>query len=531
MPRWIRIAAWSGLLGSLVCLAIGCGPNVESHTQNKTRSTAIANPVSTSLGKSTAGISKDHPDESGFLLLDHGAAALSWRLGLADAAEQTIDAQYFLWKNDTVGKVFMQRLLAAAKRGIRVRVLVDDSMTDSDPEYLAKFASHPNVELRLYKPFGPKRKSTVYRWLDYAADLKILNKRMHNKLFVVDGSVAVVGGRNIGNEYFDYPGPFVFRCRDLLAIGPVVEQTNSAFDLYWNSDWTVPIEQVVSPIPSRKAAEVFWKQLRNLAEDNQSYPAGFFDNPLDLDSELKSLKSELLWGKAKLLVDAVPTIDGRPQSHAALRQTSVVLGKMVEQTQSDLEVETAYLILLEEGFEALKRARDRGVNVVMATNSMASNNHVSAFVGYWKQRDRLLASGAKLFEMRPDAASERALFTPAQLNKYKTVFGLHCKTVVFDRRYVFVGSFNLDPRSVNLNCEMGFLIDSPELARAVGASIEQDISPGNSWQVMLGGNGEVMWVTKKDGKVTVETGAEPMASEKRRAAAKLLLVVPDDSQL
>ena len=291
----------------------------------------------------------------------------------------------------------------------------------------------------------------------------------------------------------------------------------------------MPIEQVVSPIPSRKAAEVFWNQLGYLAEDNQNYPAGFFDNPFDWDVE--ALKSRLLWGKARLLVDAVPTIDGRPQSHDALRQTSVVLGQMVEQTQTDLEVETAYLILLKEGFEALKRARDRGVNVVMATNSMASNNHVSAFVGYWKQRDRLLASGAKLFEMRPDAASERALFTPAQLSKYKTIFGLHCKTVVFDRRHVFVGSFNLDPRSVNLNCEMGFLIDSPELARAVGASIGQDISPGNSWQVMLGENGNVMWVTKKDGQVTVETRAEPMASDKRRAAAKLLLVVPDDSQL
>ena len=150
---------------------------------------------------------------------------------------------YTAWCDDA-GKIMMQRLLDAAERDVRVRVLIDDSMTESDPEYLALLGAHQNVEVRLYKPFGPKHKSLVLRWIDYVADLRVLNRRMHNKLFVVDGSVAIVGGRNIGNEYFEYPGPFVFRSRDLLALGPVVDSAAGAFDRYWNSDWTVPIENL-----------------------------------------------------------------------------------------------------------------------------------------------------------------------------------------------------------------------------------------------------------------------------------------------
>ena len=154
------------------------------------------------------------------LLMDRGRDALAWRTILADAAEQSIDAQYFLWKDDAAGKVMMQRLLAAADRGVRVRVLIDDSMTESDPHYLALFGAHPKVELRLYKPFGPRHKSLVMRWIDYVADLSVLNRRLDIKLVVVDGRVTIAGGRNLGSEYFDYPGPFVFHCRDLLSIGP-----------------------------------------------------------------------------------------------------------------------------------------------------------------------------------------------------------------------------------------------------------------------------------------------------------------------
>jgi putative cardiolipin synthase len=463
--------------------------------------------------------------------MDRGRDALAWRAILADSAQKSIDAQYFLWKDDEAGKVMMHRLLSAADRGVRVRVLIDDSMTDSDPEYLALFGAHPNIKLRLYKPFGPKHKSMVMRWVDYVVDLRVLNRRMHNTLYVVDGSVAIVGGRNIGNEYFEYPGPFVNRSRDLLALGPVVNTAGEAFDLYWNSDWTVPIEQVVAPVPTQEQAQAMRGPLDKFAANSLNYPPGFYDDPKKIEVEMVELEKKLLWGKARLLVDAVPELDGKTQTHAELDRTGVTLARITDESNEEVHIQSAYLILLDEGFKGLNAAQERGGKVKLATNSMAANNHLSAFVGYRKQRKKLLKTGAELYEMRPDAKSERAVFTEAQLNEHKTIFGLHAKTMVFDRKHTFVGSFNLDPRSENLNTEMGLLVESEALAKAVKESIENDIAAGNSWQVILKEDGSVEWITVEDGIITSELEKEPMTSAGRRAEANLLSIVPDDSQL
>jgi len=511
-------------------ISSGCS-TVVSHTMDKTASTAFSKPETTFLGNKSSEFAASHDGESGFLLMDRGRDALSWRAILADAAEKSIDAQYFLWKDDEAGKVMMHRLLSAADRGVRVRVLIDDSMTDSDPEYLALFGAHPNIELRLYKPFGPKHKSMVMRWVDYVADLRVLNRRMHNKLYVVDGSVAIVGGRNIGNEYFEYPGAFVNRSRDLMALGPVVNTTGEAFDLYWNSDWTVPIEQVVAPLPTQEQAQAMREQLEKFAANASSYPPGFYDEPKNIKVEMAALENKLLWGKARLLVDAVPELDGKTQTHAELDRTGVTLGRITDESKEEVHIQSAYLILLEGGFKTLNSAKDRGVKVKLATNSMASNNHLSAFVGYRKQRKKLLNTGAELYEMRPDARSERAVFTEVELKEYKTLFGLHAKTMVFDRRHTFVGSYNLDPRSENLNTEMGLLVESESLAKAVADSIENDMAAGNSWQVILNDDGFVEWITVENGVVTSELEIEPMTSAGRRAEANLLTVIPDDSQL
>ncbi|GMR06624.1 MAG: phospholipase D family protein [Gammaproteobacteria bacterium] len=521
----------SGLLLTIfISMAAGCS-SVASHTTDKTASSAFGKSETSYLGKTVDEFASGQGGKSGFLLMDRGRDALSWRLILADAAEKSIDAQYFLWKNDEAGKVMIHRLLAAADRGVRVRVMIDDSMTDSDPGYLALFGAHPNVELRLYKPFGPKHKSMVVRWIDYVADMRVLNRRMHNKLYVVDGSVAVVGGRNIGNEYFEYPGAFVNRSRDLLALGPVVNTTGDAFDMYWNSDWTVPIEQVVTPVPTQQQFEVMRESLNKIAGLTSSYPPGFYDEPKKINAEMAELKDKLLWGKASLLVDTVPELNGKPQTHAELDHTGVIIGRLAEESSEEILIQSAYLVLLDSGFKALTGAKERGVKVKLATNSMASNNHLSVFVGYRKQRKKLLNTGAELYEMRPDAKSERAVFTEAQLTQHKTLFGLHAKTVVFDRKYTFVGSFNVDPRSVNLNTEMGLLVESTALARVVAESIENDMAAGNSWQVILKNDNSIEWITTDNGVVISELDKEPMTSKGQRAEADLLTIIPDDSQL
>ena len=528
---WGACVAAALLLGAI----LGCGGNVEDSVPSRQVdmkvSESVAEDATTYLGQEAASLHEGHGGDSGFLLMDRGRVALAWRAILADAAERSIDAQYFLWKDDAAGKVMMQRLMAAADRGVRVRVLIDDSMTESDPLYLAKFGAYPNVEVRLYKPFGPKHKSKVLRWIDYAADLKILNRRMHNKLFVVDDSFAIAGGRNIGNDYFEYPAPFVFRSRDLLAVGPVVKTAAEAFELYWDSDWTSPIEDVVTPVPTVEEARAFKAQLDEFALAPSSYPPGFTEDASHIADEMRGLAEDLHWGKAQLLVDAVPEKNGVAQTSAELDRTGVVLGRLARQTADRMYIQSAYLILLPQEIELLNEICAKGVEVKLATNSMASDNHLSAFVGYRKQRSRLIETGAQLYEMRPDAALERALFEDEDLEKHGTFFGLHAKTAVFDQRYAFVGSFNFDPRSLNLNTEMGWLVDSPSLAKAIIESIEGDVSAGNSWQVVLDDGNHPLWVSEVEGKIVVEADKDPMTTAKERAEADALAVVPDDSQL
>ncbi len=496
-----------------------------------TNSETFNHPETTALGKAAASMAAGHDGDSGFLLLDRGCDALSWRTILTDAAEKSIDAQYFLWKDDEAGKVFMQHLMAAADRGVRVRVLIDDSMTESDPQYLAKFGAYSNIEVRLYKPFGPKHKSTVLRWVNYVADLKVLNRRMHNKMFIVDGSMAIIGGRNIANEYFEYPGPFVFRSRDLLALGPVLDHAGTTFDLYWNSDWAVPIEDAVAPVPTREDALAQRKEFDGVAADPSSFPNGFYGQPGEFEGEMARLAEHLHWGRGQLLVDAVPEKDGRAQTHDELDRTGAVLSRVAAESTDEAYIQSAYLILLPESMKELRALTTRGVDVHLSTNSMVADNHLSAFVGYRKQRKMLLEAGAKVYEMRPDAAEERAQFTAQQLEEHATSFGLHAKTMVFDRKYTFVGSFNLDPRSVNLNTEMGLLVESESLANAVADSIRGDISAGNSWQVLLKDDGNVKWITDEDGVIIFETETEPMTTPMQRAEADALAIIPDDSQM
>jgi putative cardiolipin synthase len=529
----LKICKWAALvfIVALACIytaiKVGFAP---TYSTNKTASTAFTSPETTALGQTALKIAADHGEDSGFLLLDRGRDAMSWRLILADAAQKSIDLQYFLWKNDAAGKVLMQRMLAAADRGVRIRILIDDSMTETDPQYLALLSAPENIEVRLYKPFGPKAKSML-RWVDYAAHMKVINRRMHNKLYLVDGSMEIIGGRNIGEEYFEYPGSYVFRSRDLLALGPVVEQSGAAFDMYWNSDWAVPIEQVVLHQPTQEMAVENRKMLDAFAEDSSSYPQGFYDNPKQIDAEMARLANQLYWGKGTLLIDDVPDRNGRPQTHEDLDRTGVAIEHAASEAKNEVLIQSAYLILEESSMDELQVLNNRGVKVKLHTNSMAANNHLSAYVSYKKQRNGMLVGGAEVYEMRPDAKSEIALFDPDELKTHKTAFGLHAKTMVFDRKNVFVGSFNLDPRSVDLNTEMGLLVESEGLGAAVAASIENDMAPGNSWRVQFDPTGKTKWVTLQDGTVIEEFEVEPMTTAEQRAQAEAMALIPDTGQM
>lgn len=503
-------------------ILVACS-SVPIETTDKIASYAEKDLSFTPLGKMATQLEAGKPEnESGFLLLDRGHDALAWRLFMADNAQRTLDAQYFLWKEDRLGRVFIQHLLEAAERGVRVRVLVDDSMTESDPQYLAKLGAHPNAEVRLYKPFGPKHNSFVMRWLDFVADFKRLNRRMHNKLYIADDSMVITGGRNIGEDYFEYLAPDVFRSRDLLAVGNIANEASDAFDMYWNSEWAVPIAMIVDPLPTTAEVTTFKQDLDQTSLDLANYPPGHKEVG-SIERAQNKLSNNLMWGEARLVYDTVPGENGEPETPDD--QNDLVghaLNQLARQAKQEVIIESAYLILTDETMQHAKALKDRGITTIALTNSLAANNHTSAFVGYRKQREELMEAFSKLYEYRPDAAAQTELYKELAPGKPVPHLGLHAKTAVFDRTTVFVGSYNLDPRSVNLNTEIGFLVINEELAQAVADSILLDASAGNSWQVRLNDQGETEWVTIIEGKESIEAEPEPLTPEKRRVEADLM---------
>ena len=515
----------------LALIATACS-SVPSATSDKETSYAEKDLGGTPLGQLAQQLAADRDDsESGFLLLDRGHNAIAWRLFMADNAVRTIDAQYFLWKNDRLGRLFIQRLMDAADRGVRVRVIIDDSMTESDPLYLARFGGHPNIDVRIYKPFGPEHKSYVFRWLDFSADFKLMNRRMHNKLYIADDSFMISGGRNIGEDYFEYLAPDVFRSRDLMGVGPIADAGSDAFDMFWNSEWTVPIAMIVDPVPTEDEARAFKQTLDTAGEDKANYPPGYSEVGA-IDQASARLEAELMWGPSRLLYDTVPGTDGEPADpKEATNFVGEELRKVSDQASDELIGESAYLIMTDATMDHLKKLKARGIRTRVLTNSLAANNHTTAFVGYRKQRKEQIRNLSELYEYRPDAVSQTELFRELAPGQPVPHLGLHAKTSVYDRKVVFVGSFNLDPRSENLNTEIGILVESPELGQEVASSILNDMGPGNAWLVRINKDGKTEWVTIANGKETIEPHTEPLSSTGRKIKADLAEPFTPESQM
>ena len=520
------------LSGLILLLAISGCASVPVSTTDKDESFAVRSLGDTPLGQLATDLAGERPDsESGFLLLDRGRDALAWRTFMADNAVRTLDVQYFLWKDDRLGRVFIQHLMDAAERGVRVRVIIDDSMTDSDPIYLAKFGALPNVELRLYKPFGPPHDSYVLRWIDFAKDFNLLNRRMHNKLYIADDSFIISGGRNIGEDYFEYLAPDVFRSRDLMGVGPLADEASDAFDMFWNSEWTVPIEMAVDYLPSVEEAEAFRAMLDTAGEDTSHYPPGYAEIGA-IENAHAELASNLIWGSSKLLLDTVPGENGEPESpKKATNTVGLALQAVANQAIESVIAESAYLILTDSTMAHIRSLTERGLTVQVLTNSLAANNHTTAFVGYRKQRKDQIAAITELYEYRPDALAQTELYQSLAPGEPVPHFGLHAKTAVYDRKVVFVGSFNLDPRSENLNTEIGILVESEELSNAVADSMLNDMSAGNAWRVRLNDNGDTEWVTVIDGVEIIESDSEPLTSKSRKTEADLAQPFTPESEM
>lgn len=519
MPGWFVLVITILVLG-------GCAHVEPFEYENRTSSTAIENPETTPLGrKGERLVAKQPADESGFLLLDRGEEALLWRGMLADRATRTIDAQYYIWSQDNVGTIAAERLLQAAERGVRIRVIVDELSLDADPRFLALLNAHPLVEIRLYNPSGSLGLGAMGKVMRMLGDFRRINRRMHNKAFIVDGSIAILGGRNVADEYYDLDPEHNFRDRDVVAIGPVVPHISTSFDEYWNDPWVLPLEALLDLDVTVQERDAYYRQLHEYAVHPENFPPRFNEGLADVGNRLDNLKaSGMYWGRAQLVYDRPgknPEVDRLDAfGESGRRLTELALG-----AQEELLAETPYMIMLEGTFELLGNLRDRGVRIALVTNSLEATDAVWVHASYAFQRHKLLRMGVELFEFRADAEDRPRLIRRYELMEEKTPIAIHAKTMVIDRRVVFVGSFNMDPRSTHINTEMGLIIESPALAQDVARILERDMAPLNSWKLELNDEGHIEWVTLRNGEI-VRQQAEPDVGFGKAALFLPLAILP-----
>ena len=421
-----------------------------------------------------------HVDEDRIVPLNRGGLALQWRLRALRAATSSIDLQTFIWKGDRVGLALVQEVVAAAERGVRVRILLDDSFLAHADDALLALSQHPNINYRIYNPAAQRGGGVVMRDLQNLNDFQRINHRMHNKLLVVDGRVAILGGRNLAEEYFGYQQHHNFRDFELVVTGPFVGRLSEVFDLYWNDRWSLAIEDL-----HRSQGEWSLQSIEAWLKENSADYRPLADSEPDDWAALFSLgyRAEIL-----LMVDSPPDVEHPIEGPV---QLAGALIERMDAAQEDMILVSAYFIPTEALMDAIERATSRGVRVRIFTNSLGANNHVSAHAAYTAHRPALLAAGAEIYELRPDAESRTYYLAPEVVDAR---LGLHEKGALFDDCCLFVGSANLDPRSLRLNTEVGLFINSPTLNHKLREMLARDLMPPNAWKVELDQHGDIVWI-------------------------------------
>ena len=471
---------------------------------------AIAASADTTLGGAMAQGMAAHPGQTGVLPLSDGHDALASRLALIDRAQVSIDVQYYIWHADTSGIMLLAALERAARRGVRVRLLLDDNGIAGMDPILAALNAEPGLSIRLFNP------STVRRpkLLGFALDFLRMNRRMHNKALIVDGAAAILGGRNIGDEYFQVSQDY-FVDMDVLALGTVVPEVAASFDAYWNSDSVFALESLVS---GPGDAEGFAARVAALGTDPQAQALAI--RITDSVGAYLARRATLEWTEVRLFAD-----DPAKGAGMARREDLMLsrLAPVIASTQERFDLVSAYFIPGEAGTRALIRLAGEGRSVRVLTNAMDTTDVVMVHAGYSRYRRALLEAGVQLYEMNLRGEGARAVAPVVPLGL--SGGSLHAKTFAIDDRLVFVGSFNFDPRSALLNCEMGFVIDSPVMARRVHAAFERQI-PEASYRPEITADDRMVWhETRADGQ-TVTWQQEPGASWFDQALLGLVQLLP-----
>jgi putative cardiolipin synthase len=483
--------------------------------------TAFSKYQKTKLGKLFLNAEKKHPNKSGFKLIPYGQDAFTARIAMARMAEKSLDLQYYVWHSDKVGTILAYEILKAADRGVKVRILLDDIEQEGRDNIVAAMDAHPNIQIRLYNPFANRDKHLF----DFIHDFKRVNHRMHNKTFITDNALIIVGGRNIGDRYFAVGEKTNFRDLDIATAGPVVRDISKVYDYFWNGTWSVPI----SALTKRSYTQEDLYKIQSLIKQkvkNTTFPYALNQNIHILKKELIQIRNSFTWAKGIYVWDD----PGQMMIHPDKQRNTMIkkLENRVKTIKKCLCMESAYFVPRPSGMQALKELQKRGVKVRILTNSLASNDVVPAHAGYAGYRKQLIRAGVALYELRGDAGANKIINKKHIVNTINS--GLHTKALVFDYEAVFVGSFNLDPRSAAINTEGGLYIESKKIAKEVLLYMQEGIKPQNSYKVKLDSKGHLIWTTLVNGKQEVYHH-EPEAEILKRIESEFIELLPVELQL
>ncbi len=505
------------LLAALLCLLAACGtlPPLEPRSQSH----AYTDTAATRLGRVITPLAAVHPGQSGIHPLLDARDAFAARVHLAQRAERSLDVQYYIWHKDMTGTLLFDALRAAAERGVRVRLLLDDNNTGGLDATLAALDAHPGIEVRLFNPMAARN----WRWLNYVIDFRRANRRMHNKSFTADNQATIIGGRNVGDEYFGATSGVLFSDVDVMAVGTVVQAVSDDFDLYWRSASAYPAPLLLAPA----APDALAMLAAEAAQLRQQEATSAYMQALHASSfvqELADARLPLEWAVTRMVSDDPAKVLGRAEPSALVTHK---LRALIGDPVSRLSLVSPYFVP-SESVEIFSELADRGVRVDILTNALEATDVAAVHAGYAKHREPLLEAGVRLYELKrlaPRPAGEPEV----PLRGSSSATSLHAKTFSVDRSRLFVGSFNFDPRSARLNTEIGFVIDSPKLAGQLDDAFLQRI-PASAYQVQLGKDGRLFWTEQRDGQ-TIFHDAEPGASLWQRFVVWLLSLLPIDSLL
>jgi putative cardiolipin synthase len=526
-PKFLSIA-------SLLLLSVaGCASLPPAANQSKTVTTALDPSLESRLGNAFQPMAKNHGSDSGFRMVSAGIDGLTVRVEMIDAAQRSLDLQYYIFRADESGNLVVQALLRAADRGVRIRLLLDDGETVAGDEKILSLCSHGGVEVRIYNPLRYRGHNRLRRGAEFLFNKSRVDYRMHNKLMVADNVAAIVGGRNIGNQYFQIDPGSQFGDDDVVVAGPVVPRLSVAFDEYWNSSFAIPAQAIDKRDASAQALSRYQAALDQYrARLDAEHPDQAQGAPKHPFLDIMSNRAPLHWAPVKLVYDS-PDKKDVGKGDAPGRLIYDAIAEQANKVSTELLIITPYFVPSPDESARLAGMRERHARVRILTNSLEAAPSAEAQSGYMHYRVQLLREGVELHEVRALLGSARGSGQSKAISRHGN-YALHAKLFVFDRKTSFVGSMNFDQRSKRLNTEIGLLIASPELSSDIASRFDALTQLDNSYAVTLSdgvkGKQHLIWTTQETG-TEVHYDAEPARNAWQRTKVRVLSMLPLDREL